>query len=65
MRGAGHVGRIIYDLPLFSRVWDRSGGSEPWEDVGVLLSPPPSHIILVYLKLSTVMWCVCLQHHQD
>lgn len=22
----------------------------------------PSHIILVYLKLNTVVWCVCLQH---
>lgn len=41
-RAGGHVGRIIYDLPLFSRVWDKSGGSGPWEDGGVLLSPPPT-----------------------
>lgn len=54
--------RIVYDLPLFSRVWDRSGSSGPWGDVGVLLSSPPSYIILVYLKLSTVVWCVCFQH---
>lgn len=41
-RAAGHVERIICDLPLFSRVWDGSGDSGPCEDVFVLLSPPPA-----------------------
>lgn len=45
---APEEGRILYDLPWFSRVWDRSGGSGPWEDVGVLLSPPQPHYFSVF-----------------
>lgn len=38
---------------VFQSVLDRSQGSGPYKDFGVLLPPISSHLIYMYLKLNT------------